>query len=137
MPSPRSTRRSLAEAPPNRRRRGAAAHRTGQQAEDVAREALVQEGWVILAQRERTPAGEIDLIAEKAGLLAFVEVKARPSLREAAYALGPKQQARLLAAGEFWLGAHPGRGEAGVRFDVLLVTADGTVKRITDALRLM
>ena len=114
-----------------------AAHRTGQQAEDVAREALVQEGWVILAQRERTPAGEIDLIAEKAGLLAFIEVKARASLREAAYALGPKQQARLLAAGEFWLGAHPGRGETGVRFDVLLVTADGTVKRITDALRLM
>lgn len=97
----------------------------------------MQDGWVILAQRERTPAGELDLIAEKEGLLAFIEVKARASLREAAYALGPKQQARLLAAGEFWLGANPGRGQAGVRFDVLLVAADGTLKRITDALRVM
>ncbi len=113
------------------------AHRTGQLAEEVARNALVQEGWVILAQRERTPAGEIDLIAEKEGVLAFIEVKARSSLREAAYALGPRQQARLLAAGESWLGAHPGRGQAGVRFDVLLVAADGTLKRITDALRFM
>jgi len=130
-------RHSLAEAPQHRRQRGVVAHRTGQLAEEIAREALVQDGWAILAQRERTPAGEIDLIAEKEGLLAFIEVKARPSLREAAYALGPRQQARLLAAGEAWLGANPGRGEAGIRFDVLLVAADGTVKRITDALRLM
>lgn len=93
------------------------------------------EGWTILAERLRTPAGELDLIAEKAGLLAFIEVKARPSLRDAAYALAPRQQQRLLAAAEFWLAGHPGHGAAGMRFDVLLVAADGMVKRIIDALR--
>ena len=93
------------------------------------------EGWLILAERARTPAGELDLVAEKAGLLAFIEVKARPSLREAAYALTPRQQARLLAAAELWMALNPGHGGQGVRFDVLLVAADGTIKRVTDALR--
>ena len=39
---------------------------------------------MVLAERARTPAGELDLVAEKDGLLAFIEVKSRPSLREAA-----------------------------------------------------
>jgi putative endonuclease len=118
-----------------RQRRGARADRTGRQAEAIAREALVGEGWVILAERARTPAGELDLVAEKAGLLAFIEVKARPSLREAAYALTPRQQGRLLAAAEAWMASNPGHGAQGVRFDVLLVAADGTMRRVADALR--
>lgn len=81
-------------------------------------------------------AGEIDLVAEREGLLAFIEVKARPSLTEAAAALSRRQQERLLRAGECWLAENPGRGSAGVRFDLLLVAADGTVRRIADAFRL-
>lgn len=98
--------------------------------------ALAREGWAVLGRRVRTPAGEIDLIAEHAGLLAFVEVKARPSLTEAAFALGARQRARLLAAAEWWLGENPSHGAAGMRFDVLLVAADGTVRRIADAFRI-
>jgi putative endonuclease len=63
----------------------------------------------VLARRVRTAAGEIDLVAEREG---------------------------LLRAGECWLAANPGRGGAGVRFDLLLVAADGTVRRIADAFRL-
>jgi putative endonuclease len=118
-----------------RQRRGARADRTGRSAEAAAREALAAEGWQVLAERHRTPAGELDLIAEKDGLLAFIEVKARPSWREAAFALAPRQQARLMAAAEIWLAHHPGHGSRGIRFDVLLVAADGSVKRIIDALR--
>jgi putative endonuclease len=89
----------------------------------------------VLARRCRTEAGELDLVAERDGLLAFVEVKARPSLQEAAFALGPRQRARLVAAAECWLAVNPGHGAAGMRFDVLLVAADGAVRRITDAFR--
>jgi putative endonuclease len=95
----------------------------------------VAEGWRVLAERHRTPAGELDLIVERDGLLAFIEVKARPSWREAAFALAPRQQARLMAAAEIWLATHPGHGQAGIRFDIMLVAADGSVRRITDALR--
>ena len=48
------------------------------------------------------------MVAERDGLLAFIEVKARPSLAEAAFALGPRQRARLVAAAECWLAENPG-----------------------------
>jgi len=55
---------------------------------------------------------------------------------DAAFALGASQRARLLRAGEWWLGANPGHGEAGVRFDVVLVDGAGRIRRIADAFRL-
>jgi putative endonuclease len=113
-----------------------AADRRGRHAEDRAAAALVAEGWQVLARRARTPAGELDLVAQRDGLLAFVEVKARATLTEAAFALGAAQRGRLLRAAEWWLGANPGQGAAGVRFDVVLVDAAGRVRRIADAFRL-
>jgi putative endonuclease len=119
-----------------RRLRGGRAHEAGRTGEDAAMAALEAEGWQVLGRRVRTPAGELDLIAQRDGLLAFIEVKARPSLNEAAHALGPAQRTRLLAAAESWLAEHPGHGATGIRFDVLLVAVDGTVRRIADAFRI-
>ena len=104
-------------------------------AETRAAAALEQEGWIILARRLRTGAGEIDLVAGRDGLTAFIEVKARPTLTDAAWALGPRQRARLLAAAEAALAAHADWGRGGVRFDVMLVDAAGSVRRIADAFR--
>ena len=118
-----------------RRLRGTRAELSGRAAEEAAAAALLRAGWTVLARRASTPAGEIDLVAEREKLLAFIEVKARPSLSEAAFALGPRQRARLLAAAECWMAENPGHGMAGMRFDVLLVAADGTVRRIVDAFR--
>jgi putative endonuclease len=115
--------------------RGRRAEASGRDAEAIAAAALAREGWAVLARRARTPAGEIDLVAERDGLLAFVEVKARPSLSEAAFALGARQRARLVVAAECWLAANPGHGAAGMRFDVVIVAADGTARRIADAFR--
>ncbi len=112
-----------------------AADARGRLAEDRAVAALQAEGWTVLGRRQRTPAGELDLVAEREGLLAFVEVKARATLRDAAFALRPMQQARLLAAAEAWMAAHPGHGAAGVRFDLLVVDAAGRTRRIADAFR--
>lgn len=133
---PPSARPSTPEPPNLRRtRRGVLADRAGRDAEAIARAALVAEGWTILAERARTPAGELDLVAERSGLLAFIEVKARPSLREAAFALTPRQQVRLQAGADIWMARNPGHGAAGVRFDVILVAADGTARRVADAFR--
>ncbi len=115
--------------------RGQAAYALGLQSEQAARRALERDGWTVLASRVRTAAGEIDLIADKDGLLAFVEVKARPRLAEAAAALSARQRQRLLAAAEIVLGEHPDWGSAGVRFDVLVVDAAGNVRRVADAFR--
>lgn len=116
--------------------RGRAAQRLGVAAETLASDALEAAGWVIKARRHLTAAGEIDLIAERAGLLAFIEVKARPTLAGAAWSLGPKQRARLLAAAGIVVAEHPDWGPSGIRFDVLLVDAAGAVRRIEDAFRL-
>jgi putative endonuclease len=119
----------------SRKAAGTRAHALGIDAEAAACAALERDGWTVLARRLRTPSGEVDAVAERDGLLAIVEVKARPTLTDAAWALTPRQQRRLLAAGEAILAEHPDWGAAGVRFDVLLVDQAGTVRRIADAFR--
>ena len=116
---------------------GATSAARGVAAEGAACAALASDGWTVLGRRLRTKAGEIDAVVEKDGLLAFVEVKARPSLAEAAYALGARQQTRLMAAAEILLGENPGWGAHGVRFDVLLVDERFRVRRIPDAFRML
>jgi len=111
------------------------AHARGVRAEERAAEALVAEGWTILARRKRTRAGEIDLIAERNGLLAIVEVKARPTLADAALALTDRQRLRLIAAAELVLAENPAWGPAGARFDLIVVDRSGRVRRIADAFR--
>jgi putative endonuclease len=49
----------------------------GRAAEDAAADALRRVGYRVLARNERTPYGEIDIVAERKGALVFVEVKAR------------------------------------------------------------
>ena len=115
--------------------RGLRAQAQGVDAETLACAALAADGWSIRARRLRTPAGEVDIVAERDGLLAFVEVKRRPTLAEAAASLGARQRARLLAAAGIVLAANPDWGLAGVRFDVLVVDDAGRVRRIVDAFR--
>ncbi len=96
---------------------------------------MIAEGWTILARRMRTQVGELDIVAEREGLLAILEVKARPSLVEAAYALTTRQRRRLLGAAAAMLAVHPTWGQNGIRFDVIVVDAAGNVRRIIDAFR--
>jgi putative endonuclease len=98
-----------------------AAFRTGLSAEARAAAYLMAKGYRILAKRFRTPHGEIDIVARKRDLVAFVEVKARASLDEAAYAVTPRQQARIIAAARAWLVAHPEHAEYELRFDAMLI----------------
>lgn len=117
------------------RQRRRTAYATGIAAEDAACAALQNDGWTVLARRLRTQAGEIDVVAEKTGLLAIIEVKARATLAEAAACVPPRQWARLAGACDIVLSRHPEWGRNGVRFDLLLVDAAGRVRRIADAFR--
>ncbi|MDY6954501.1 MAG: YraN family protein, partial [Thermodesulfobacteriota bacterium] len=51
--------------------------RTGKRGEALALRALKKSGYKIVEQNYRSKLGEIDIIAKEAGVLAFVEVKAR------------------------------------------------------------
>lgn len=98
-----------------------AAFRAGLSAEGRAAAYLMAKGYRILAKRFRTPHGEIDIVARRRNLLAFVEVKARASLDEAAFAVTPRQQARIIDAAQAWLIAHPEHAEFELRFDAILI----------------
>jgi putative endonuclease len=98
-----------------------AAFRAGLSAEARAAAFLMAKGYRILAKRFRTPYGEIDIVARKRNLLAFVEVKARANLDDAAYAVTPRQQARIIDAAQAWLMAHPEHANFELRFDAMLI----------------
>ncbi len=67
-------------------------------------------------------------------MLVFIEVKARPSLAEAAYAVTPRQQSRLLGAADILLAENASWQRPTTRFDVALVCGQDIV-HIEDAIR--
>ena len=76
------------------------AERGGRRAERFAALWLQIKGWRILARRARTPVGEVDLVARKGRMVAFVEVKARATAAEADFALDDYRLRRVAAAAE-------------------------------------
>jgi putative endonuclease len=97
--------------------------------------ALEADGFVILARRRRTEVGEIDLVARRGALTVIVEVKARGRAADAAETVSSRQRARLLAATEALMAEEPGWFGAELRFDVMVLGRDGTLRRIADAFR--
>jgi len=97
------------------------AEKRGRRAETLAVWYLRLKGYRILSRRYRTPVGEIDLIARRAGLLAFIEVKARTTHSEAAHSVSRRQQQRIGRAAEHFLAEHPALQNLNSRFDAILV----------------
>ena len=112
-----------------------AAERLGRGAETLAAWRLRISGYRILARRERTPMGEIDLVARRGRVIAFVEVKARGDLDTAAFALQPRQQARIARAAALFLARRPDLAVLSPRFDVVLVAPWRWPRHLADAWR--
>ena len=121
-----------------RSRAGQAAQARGVGAESRVCRALERDGWTVLRRRARTGCGEIDIVARLAAadLIAFIEVKARARLQDAAYALPATQRRRLIAAAEALLGQHPDWAQGHLRFDLVLLDEAGRMRRIADAFRI-
>ena len=84
-------------------------------------------GWRILASRVKTPRGEVDLIARRGALVAFVEVKWRARAQELELAIDEYRLRRVAAAAEV-LAARYVRPGDDMRVDVLLL-APGRLPR--------
>ena len=103
-----------------RQRRAAEAR--GRWAEWLAMAWLAAKGYRLLDRRARTPAGEIDLVAQRGEYIAFVEVKMRRNLAEARDSVGPRQRGRIERAASLWLARHDNRfRRLFVRYDLFLV----------------
>ncbi len=119
----------------SRAARGARARRRGRRAETIAALLLRLKGFRILARDLRLRAGEIDIVARRGGVIAFVEVKARRDLAEAAESLRARQRARILRAAGAYLAGRPDLRHLSPRFDAVLIGAVGWPRHVPDAWR--
>ncbi len=110
-----------------------AAYRRGIDAEARAAALYRDRGFAIVGERVRTATGEIDLIAARDDLVAFVEVKRRRTLDGAAEAVSPRQQKRIAQAADIWCADHPDFANRDMRFDVVLLAPGGQTRHIVDA----
>lgn len=101
-------------------RKRQSAERWGRQAEALAALLLQLQGWSILDRRARTGAGEIDIVAKRGRVLAFVEVKARGTIDSALGAITPRQRERLLRAAAVWRRRRADLADLEVRFDLVV-----------------
>lgn len=97
----------------------------GQYGEAVAARYLERNGWLILGRNWRCRSGEIDVIAQRAGVIAVCEVKTRRSTRygtplEAVTAVKAQRLRRLAA---LWLAQHQQYAQQ-VRVDIIAVLVD-------------
>lgn len=97
------------------------ARRRGRRGEALCRWHLRLRGWRILASDWRCPAGEIDIIARRWGVLAAIEVKSRPDFATGAEAVARRQQRRITRAAEAFLAMRPELAALALRFDVMVV----------------
>lgn len=94
-------------------------YKKGRWSEKRAIVILRVKGYKILAERFKTPVGEIDVIASKRKQLVFIEVKKRPSLSEALHSLSLFQRKRIIQAAKMYLSKHPQWVTREIRFDVI------------------
>ena len=96
-------------------------HATGQAAEDKACAFLKKQGFKIVARNWHCVFGEIDIIATKKQLLAFIEVKYRKSVAfgGAAYSITPSKLLKMRRTIEYYLQQNPHQGD--IRADAVLI----------------
>ena len=112
-----------------------AAYRHGLSAEIAAAALLALKGYRLLARRYRTPLGEIDLVVKRGKVIAFVEVKARPTRAEALESVGAAAEYRIVGAADLWRAKHPDAAGLDLRYDMVLVTPWRLPQHLADAFR--
>jgi putative endonuclease len=112
-------------------RMSAARQEFGEVGERVAERWLRRRGWRVLQRRFRSGHRDIDLVAERDGLVAFVEVKARKGRQfgDPVEAVHWRKQRELVRSASVWIDRH-GRPNETYRFDVIGVLVEGNSVRI-------
>lgn len=112
-----------------------AAEARGRQAERRAALWLRLKGYSILAARVKLPVGEIDLVARKGKLIAFVEVKMRTSRDDALGSVSVQSWQRISRAAEAWMGHRPRFADFGWRYDIVALAPGRLPQHLKDAWR--
>lgn len=122
---------SLRQDEPSFAPMSAARQAFGELGEAIAARWLRRGGWRVVQRRFRSGHRDIDLIAERDGTVAFVEVKARRGTRfgHPVEAVNWRKQKELAKSARTWIDRHGQPAEV-YRFDVIGVLVDGERVRI-------
>lgn len=107
------------------------AEKRGRGAEALACWYLRLKGWRILARRVRVPGGEVDIVARRGRVLAFVEVKARADADAAAFSLDRYRLRRVAVAAERLAPRYMREGDD-VRIDALFIVPRRLPRHLPD-----
>lgn len=98
-----------------------AAEQRGHWGEWIAALWLMLHGWRILGRRVRSRSGEIDLIARRGKIIAFIEVKTRLRAEDLATAIDTWRMRRVVAATHALAHRYARPGDS-LRIDLILIT---------------
>lgn len=98
----------------------------GARFEDLALAHAQRSGLTLLARNFNCRHGELDLVMRDGDVLAFIEVRYRRgnAYGGAAASVGARKRARLVAAAQQFLQAHPAWARHACRFDVIAIDGD-------------
>ena len=107
----------------------------GRRGEELVCAVLADEGWSVLARNFRVSRGEVDIIAVKDGILAFVEVKNWSVLdaEDLESAISAGKRRRIVETSKIWLFRNREYSSARVRYDVFLVREGLIARRLESA----
>jgi putative endonuclease len=106
-------------------------NKIGEQGEEIAAAFLLKKGYIILHRNWRAGRKEVDIIAEKDGIVVITEIKTRTSLNFAfpEEAVNRKKQRLLKAAAEAFMLENPECRN--VRYDIIsIVMTETEIKEI-------
>lgn len=110
----------------------AEAERRGRRGEALAAWYLRLKGWRVVARRVKTPRGEVDLVARRGRIVAFVEVKWRANAAALGLAVDRRRLQRVAAAAEAIAHRHVRDGDD-MRIDVVLLAPGRWPRHIVNA----
>ena len=109
----------------------------GERSEAAAADFLFAGGYRILARNFTAPGGEIDIVASREGVIAFVEVKARAEVESALASITPGKRRRMSRAVAAWVSRNPWAGQDWtLRGDAVVLDASRPPLHIEDAFAL-
>jgi putative endonuclease len=103
----------------------------GELGERIAERWLLRRGWRVVQRRFRSGHRDIDLVVERDGTVAFVEVKARKGAEFGGpvQAVDHRKRKQLERSALVWIDRH-GREAESYRFDVVGVLLSGATVRV-------
>lgn len=107
----------------------------GRHGEQLVADTLANEGWNIIQKNFRGTRGEVDIVAVRDDVIAFIEVKSWETLpmENLEHAISHSKMRRIVAVSREFLAQNPGYDGFRTCYEVFFVSG-GRIERISDVL---